>query len=166
MAYSLKSWIIIIFFSFGCTHVLQKSLGQALNLHYSSDLSHCSENAGSLIHWATRELPRADFCGSREGIGFHMRMRSRDIYTISRYCDMLNVGKKSFTCGGSRCSGKLTEATGNHREGDTQRIVWEREFLMMTSVSSLGHKGLGASGKLGQSDMCSVLWGEDASKDG
>ena len=37
-------------FFYGCTHSMQKFLGQGSNLHHSSD------NARSLTHWATREL--------------------------------------------------------------------------------------------------------------
>ena len=35
---------------------MQKFLGQGLNLCYSSDLSHSSDNAGSITHCTTREL--------------------------------------------------------------------------------------------------------------
>ena len=34
-----------------------KFQGQGLNPCHSSDLSHSSDNVGSLTHWATRELP-------------------------------------------------------------------------------------------------------------
>ena len=36
---------------------VQKFPGQELNLHHSSDPSCCSDNAGSLTHSTTRELP-------------------------------------------------------------------------------------------------------------
>ena len=48
--------LLPFFFSFGCTCGRQKFLGRGLNLCHCSNLSHSSDNAGSLIHWATREL--------------------------------------------------------------------------------------------------------------
>ena len=44
-------------FIFGCASGMPKFQGQGLNLSHSSDPSHCSDNAESLTHWATRELP-------------------------------------------------------------------------------------------------------------
>ena len=35
---------------------MRKFWGQGSNLHHSSDLKHCSDNARSLARWATREL--------------------------------------------------------------------------------------------------------------
>ena len=47
----------LLFVCFIChTQDMQNFLGQGLNLCYSSDLSHSSDNAGSLTHWASREL--------------------------------------------------------------------------------------------------------------
>ena len=43
-------------FFFGCTHGTQKFTGQGLNLCHGGDLSHSSDNTGSLTHWTTREL--------------------------------------------------------------------------------------------------------------
>ena len=50
-------FVYTAFFFFFCTHSMWKFLGQVFNLSHSSNLSCCSDNAGSLIHWATRELP-------------------------------------------------------------------------------------------------------------
>ena len=36
------------FISYGHVYSMWQFLGQGLNLHHSSDLSHCSDNAGSL----------------------------------------------------------------------------------------------------------------------
>ena len=41
----------------GWTYVMQKFLGQGLNLHHSSNPSHCNDNAGSLTCCVTREHP-------------------------------------------------------------------------------------------------------------
>jgi len=41
---------------FGNTHGMQKFLGQELNPCHTCNHSRSSNNAGSLIHWATREL--------------------------------------------------------------------------------------------------------------
>ena len=46
-----------ILFLFGCTHSLWTFPGQRLNLHCSSDPNHSSDNAESLTHWATEQLP-------------------------------------------------------------------------------------------------------------
>ena len=40
-----------------CAHGMRKFPGQGLNPHHSSDLSHKSDNTGSLTCCATRELP-------------------------------------------------------------------------------------------------------------
>ena len=50
--YLNKAVIVIVF---GCTLSMWKFLGQGLNLRHSSDLSHCSDNWGSLTCCATRE---------------------------------------------------------------------------------------------------------------
>ena len=42
---------------FGQAHGMRKSLGQGSNTHHSN-LSHCSDNTGSLTCYATREFPR------------------------------------------------------------------------------------------------------------
>ena len=42
---------------FGHAHGIWKIPGQGSKLHHSSNPSCCSDNAGSLTHWATRELP-------------------------------------------------------------------------------------------------------------
>ena len=44
-------------FFFGHIHGMQKFPGQGSNLCYSSDPSHSSDNARSLTHYTTRELP-------------------------------------------------------------------------------------------------------------
>ena len=49
-------FFFFFFFLFGCTHSMWKFLGQGWNLHHSSDLGCCRDNAGSLILWATGEL--------------------------------------------------------------------------------------------------------------
>ena len=46
----------LFFYYFGHALGMQKFLGQGLNPHHSSDLSQCSDNTGSLTHWATRKL--------------------------------------------------------------------------------------------------------------
>ena len=46
----------ILFFSFGLAQWMLKFPGQGSDSSHSSDPSHCSDNARSLIHWATREL--------------------------------------------------------------------------------------------------------------
>ena len=43
-------------FLFGCAQGMQNFLGQGLNPGHSSDPSHCSDNASSLNHCATREV--------------------------------------------------------------------------------------------------------------
>ena len=57
----IRIWILFLFVCFfvcfGCACGMHKFLGQGLNLCHSSDLSHCSNSAGSLTHWTTRELP-------------------------------------------------------------------------------------------------------------
>lgn len=51
--------IYLNFFFFFChTHSMWKFPGQGSNPCHSSDLNHISDNAESLTHWATRELPR------------------------------------------------------------------------------------------------------------
>ena len=53
-------WFFLPFF--GHTHSTCKFLGQGLKLHHSSNPSCCSDNAGSLTHYTTRELlPRVCF---------------------------------------------------------------------------------------------------------
>ena len=47
---------LFISFTSGRAHGMEKLLGQEANPHHSSDLSHSSDNARSLIHCATREL--------------------------------------------------------------------------------------------------------------
>ena len=42
-------------------------LGQGLNLHHSSYQSHSSDTAGSLTHWATRELLKVTVIAYLEG---------------------------------------------------------------------------------------------------
>ena len=49
------------FFFFDYTHDMRKFPGQGSNLHNSSDLSHSSDNPGSLTCSATRELPILPF---------------------------------------------------------------------------------------------------------
>ena len=56
--------IIIYYYFFGCAHGVQKFLGQELNLYHSSDLGHCSDNAGSLTYCAARELLCLQFLSS------------------------------------------------------------------------------------------------------
>ena len=41
----------------GCAHSIWKFPGQGPNPCHSSDLSHCSDDAGSSTHCASRELP-------------------------------------------------------------------------------------------------------------
>ena len=50
-----KPLFVFSFFFFGFIHGMQKFPGQGSNMHHSSHLSSCSDNAGSLTHWATRE---------------------------------------------------------------------------------------------------------------
>ena len=50
-----------IFFFFGLTFTMQKSLCQGWNLYHSTDQIPSSDNTRSLDHWATRELPPAHF---------------------------------------------------------------------------------------------------------
>ena len=50
-------FFLITFLSFGGTCSIRKFPGRGSNLRHSSDLSNCSDNARSLICWATRELP-------------------------------------------------------------------------------------------------------------
>ena len=52
------------------------SLGQTTNQHHSSDLSHCSDNAGSLNHCTTRELLASN------NIDFNNKALSLDFSTI------------------------------------------------------------------------------------
>ena len=47
---------LFIYLFFGCLHGMYKFLGQRLNPHYRSNPSHCSDSAGSLTHWVTRQL--------------------------------------------------------------------------------------------------------------
>ena len=49
-----QKYSVLVFF--GCTHIMQKFLGQGSILCHSSNQSHCSDNTGSLTCWATREL--------------------------------------------------------------------------------------------------------------
>ena len=50
-------YFLCIYF-FGSTCGIWTFLGQGSNLHHGSNLSCCSDNAGSLTHYATRELPQ------------------------------------------------------------------------------------------------------------
>ena len=43
-----------------------KFLSQGLNLHHTRNSSHCNENAGSLTHCATRNLPKEHFSEDRK----------------------------------------------------------------------------------------------------
>ena len=45
-----------LFFSFGCTHSIQKLSRQGLDPYHSSDRSNSSDNARSSTRWAIREL--------------------------------------------------------------------------------------------------------------
>ena len=64
-----------------CACGMQKFPGPGSNLHHSCNQSHNSDNAGSLIHWATRELCHLTFLSfSSLSITSH-----NDIYT-SRNC--------------------------------------------------------------------------------
>ena len=47
---------LFIYLFFGCLHGMYKFLGQRLNPHHRSNPSHCSDSAGSLTHWVTRQL--------------------------------------------------------------------------------------------------------------
>ena len=47
---------IVCLFVFGHAHGMWKFPGQGSNTQHSSDTSHCSDNARSLTHCATREL--------------------------------------------------------------------------------------------------------------
>ena len=49
------------FFFFGHIHGIQKFLGQGSNPGHSSNLSHSSDNTGSLTQCATREFPNLFF---------------------------------------------------------------------------------------------------------
>ena len=49
-------FFFFFFFFSGHIYGMWKFLGQGLNLHHSSDLSHCSGHTRSLTHWAMREL--------------------------------------------------------------------------------------------------------------
>ena len=51
----VSCWTFYLFI-FCLTPGMWKFPDQELNSHHSSDPSHCSDNAGSLIHWATTEL--------------------------------------------------------------------------------------------------------------
>ena len=53
----LSSSPYFLYLFFGCTHSMQKFRGQESNPAHSSDLSHSSDSARSLTHWATGELP-------------------------------------------------------------------------------------------------------------
>ena len=48
------SWVKTFY---GYIHTMQKFPGQGSNPCHNGDLSHSSDNAGSLTHWAIRELP-------------------------------------------------------------------------------------------------------------
>ena len=66
-----ESWFFIILFYFifiifGRAHSMQKFPGQGLNLHCSSNQSHSSDNARSLTHLATRELPEPWFFNAQK----------------------------------------------------------------------------------------------------
>ena len=51
----------VICYFFGCIHGIWKFLDQGSNPYHGSDLSCCSDNAGFLTHYATRELPLSYF---------------------------------------------------------------------------------------------------------
>ena len=53
-------FFFFFFFFLSCPS-MQKFPGQGWNPCHSSDLNHCSDNAGSLNHWATGELPALGF---------------------------------------------------------------------------------------------------------
>ena len=58
-AFFFPFFFFLFFLSFfsGCTHSIRKLLGQESNSYHSRNLSHCSDNKGSLTHCATREFP-------------------------------------------------------------------------------------------------------------
>ena len=55
----LAKYFFFFLFSYTCS--MQKFLGQVLNPHHSSDLSHTNGNARSLTCCTTRELPSRIF---------------------------------------------------------------------------------------------------------
>ena len=57
---------------FCCTHGMWKFPGQGLNPCHSSDPGHCSDNAGTLTHWATKEFLNTYFKNSSLLIFFNV----------------------------------------------------------------------------------------------
>ena len=51
------NFYLFIYLFFAVPTACGSSGARELNLHHSSDLSHSSDNSGSLTHRATRELP-------------------------------------------------------------------------------------------------------------
>lgn len=69
-----------------------------------------------------------------------MRMRGKDIYTISGHCDMLNVGKKityEEDPGVAVYSEGLLRSTRSRKH--LEKCLRIEGVLLMTSVSSIGH---------------------------
>ena len=66
----LQSRYFYLFFSFGCTHGLQKVPGPGIETKRSSDRCHSSDNAGSLTHWATKELPEVTIIKTHVKVAF------------------------------------------------------------------------------------------------
>lgn len=55
------SYCFLVFFSFGHIRGMWKFLDQGSNPHHGSNLSPCTDDAGSLTHYATRDLCKFNF---------------------------------------------------------------------------------------------------------
>ena len=93
-----------LFFSFGCTHGMWKFPGQGSNQHHSSNLSHSSDNTGSLTHCVTRELQRKVF-----------------FFFFFFFFGHLMGSDLSCSCGS--CAGLGTESVSQHSRDATDPIA-------------------------------------------
>ena len=67
--------------------------GQSSNLLHSSDRSRCSDNAGTLAHWATRELLMYSFKSIKSSLGIRKGMHNEDIRVVEEFLSWLSSNK-------------------------------------------------------------------------
>lgn len=77
----------------GCAYNMQMSPGLGSNLYHSSNLTHSSDNAGSLTRWATKEPLYLDFIPTY----FPLRWAQVDIviYSLFLFAKSISAEKKS-----------------------------------------------------------------------
>ena len=123
---SLK--IVFVFLFFGYTCSMWKFPGQGQKLRHSSDLSHCSDNAGSLTYCATREL--------RVLFNFFLFWLIRGTQFRGQGSDLSRSCNLSHSCGNTRSltvvPGRL-EAAFEHSQDATDPVAPQQGLVVSFS---------------------------------